>query len=60
MEFEKKLEAGRIITRKEMDAIREKYNQEMLEISQRVKQEPWPDGSTIYDHVYAGQKGKYW
>jgi 2-oxoisovalerate dehydrogenase E1 component alpha subunit len=59
-DFESKLEAGGILTRKDMDQIREKYTQEMLELSQQVKQEALPDGSTIYDNVYAGQKGKYW
>lgn len=59
-DFEKRLELGSIMTRKEMDALREKYTQEMLEMSQRVKQEPMPDPSTIYDHTYAGQKGRYW
>lgn len=58
--FEAKLEAAGILTRKEMDALREKYNAEMLELSQQVKQEPLPDPSTIYDHTYLGQKGKYW
>jgi 2-oxoisovalerate dehydrogenase E1 component alpha subunit len=58
--FESKLEAAGILSRKEMDQIREKYTQEMLELSQQVKQEPLPDGSTIYDYVYFNQKGKYW
>ncbi len=58
--FEAKLEAAQIMTRKEMDQVRETYNAEMLELSQRVKQEPLPDASTIYDHVYLGQKGRYW
>jgi 2-oxoisovalerate dehydrogenase E1 component alpha subunit len=58
--FESKLEAGGILTRKKMDEIREAYNQQMLEISQKVKLEPLPDPSTIYDHIYQGQKGKYW
>jgi 2-oxoisovalerate dehydrogenase E1 component alpha subunit len=58
--FESKLEAAGILTRKEMDQIRERYNQQMLELSQQVKQEPLPDPSTIYDNTYAGQKGKYW
>lgn len=58
--FESKLESAGILSRKEMDQIRERYNAEMLEMSQRVKQEPLPDGSTIYDHIYKGQKGRYW
>ena len=58
--FEAKLEAAGILTRQEMDQIREGYNAEMLELSQKVKQEPMPDPSTIYDHTYFGQKGRYW
>lgn len=58
--FEQRLEASGVITRKEMDQIRENYTQQMLEMSQQVKQEPLPDPSTIYDHVYYGQKGRYW
>ncbi len=58
--FEARLEAQGILSRKKMNEIREKDTQSMLEISQQVKQEPWPDGSTIYDYVYADQKGRYW
>jgi len=58
--FEAKLEAAGMMTRKEMDQVREAYNVEMLELSQKVKQEPMPDPSTIYDHTYFGQKGRYW
>jgi 2-oxoisovalerate dehydrogenase E1 component alpha subunit len=58
--FEAKLEAGGILSREEMNQIRERYNQEMLELAQQVKQEPMPDASTIYDHTYFQQKGRYW
>ncbi len=58
--FESQLESADILSRKEMDAIRERYNQEMLELSQKVREEPLPDPSTIYDHIYHGQKGRYW
>lgn len=58
--FEKQLESAGILTQKQMQAIREKYNTEMLEQSKQVKTEPQPLGDTIYDHVYYGQKGKYW
>lgn len=60
VDFEAKLESAGILSRKQMDQIRERYNQEMLEMSQKVKQEPMPDPSTIYDHTYQGQKGRYW
>lgn len=58
--FEKKLEKAGVLTRKAMDKIREKYVAEMLAMSQQVKEEPMPDPSTIYDHTYFGQKGRYW
>ncbi len=58
--FEKKLETSKILTRKEMTDLKEEYNALMLEMSQKVKQEPLPESSTIYDYVYCGQKGRYW
>ena len=58
--FEKQLEEAGILTKKQMTEIRENYNQQMLEQSKQVKQEPMPSGDTIYDHVYYGQKGRYW
>jgi 2-oxoisovalerate dehydrogenase E1 component alpha subunit len=57
--FEKKLVAEGVITKKEIDALREKITAEFLEMAKKVKEEPMPDGSTIYDHTYKGQKGKY-
>jgi 2-oxoisovalerate dehydrogenase E1 component alpha subunit len=58
--FETQLEQAGIMTRKQMDQVRENYTQQMLEMSQQVKTEPMPDPSTIYDHTYIGQKGRYW
>lgn len=58
--FEAKLAAAGILSKKEMEEIREKYNAEMLELSQKVKVEPLPDPASIYDHTYSGQKGRYW
>lgn len=57
--FENKLVSEGVMTRKEMDALREKYTAEFLEMAKKAKEEPMPDGSTIYDHTYSGQKGKY-
>jgi 2-oxoisovalerate dehydrogenase E1 component alpha subunit len=57
--FENQLESAGLMTRKKMDALREKYTADMLEMSKQVRQEPMPDPSTIYDHTYSGQKGKY-
>ncbi len=58
--FEAKLEAAGILSRQAMAQVRENYTAEMLELAQKVKQEPMPDPATIYDHVYQGQKGRYW
>lgn len=58
--FESQLESAGIIDRAAMSELREKYNQEFGEIARRVKSEPMPDPSTIYDHVYKDQKGRYW
>jgi 2-oxoisovalerate dehydrogenase E1 component alpha subunit len=57
--FEAKLEKAGLLTRKDMEELREKYNQEMLEQAKVVIDEPMPDPSTIYDFTYCGQKGKY-
>ena len=58
--FEDQLESAGILTRKQMTELREKYNAEMLEQSKQVKTEEMPSGDTIYDHIYYGQKGRYW
>lgn len=58
--FERQLEEAGVLTRKKMTEIRETYNAQMLEQSKQVKTEPMPSGDTIYDHVYYGQKGRYW
>lgn len=58
--FEGRLERGGILSRKEMDEKREFYTEEFRKLAQQVKQEPLPSPDTIYDHVYYGQKGRYW
>ena len=58
--FQKQLEAAGILSRKEMDDLHESYNTKMIEESKLVKHEEMPSGDTIYDHVYYGQKGRYW
>ncbi|MCC7440842.1 MAG: thiamine pyrophosphate-dependent dehydrogenase E1 component subunit alpha [Bdellovibrionales bacterium] len=58
-EFEAKLEKAGVLTRKEMDEIRERYEVEMREKAAKVKTEPMPDPSSIYDFTYYKQRGKY-
>lgn len=59
-EFEKKLVSGDILSPGMIAETRQKYEEEMLELWKRVKEEPMPDPATIYDHTYFGQKGRYW
>jgi 2-oxoisovalerate dehydrogenase E1 component alpha subunit len=58
--FEAQLEVSGILSREKMNELKEQLTAEMLEISQKVKKEPLPDPSTIYDFVYCNQKGRYW
>lgn len=51
--FEEKLLERKLLTRAQMDDMRAKYTQELLEASKRVREEAPPNGDTIYDHVFA-------
>ncbi len=51
--LEKKLEERKILPRAAMDELRARTTQELLEASKRVREEPQPDGSTLYDHVFS-------
>jgi len=58
--FETQLLGAGVMTRKEMDQVREEYTVEMREMVKKVKQEPMPDPGSIFDYTYFGQRGKYW
>ena len=51
--FEAKLEKRGLLTRQQMDELKARYLAEFSEAHKRVRKEPMPDGSTIYDHVFA-------
>jgi 2-oxoisovalerate dehydrogenase E1 component alpha subunit len=51
--FEKKVEERGLRTRAQMDEMRAKYTQELLDAYKKVRDEPQPKGETIYDHVFA-------
>jgi 2-oxoisovalerate dehydrogenase E1 component alpha subunit len=51
--FEKKLEDRKILTRAQMDELRAKVTQELLDASKRVREEPQPRGDDIWNHVFA-------
>jgi 2-oxoisovalerate dehydrogenase E1 component subunit alpha len=51
--FEQTLEDRKLVTRAHLDQLRERYTQELAEANKRVRSEPPPDGSTVWDHVFA-------
>jgi 2-oxoisovalerate dehydrogenase E1 component alpha subunit len=51
--FEKKLEDKKLITRVQMDEMRARFTQELLEASKRVREEPQPKPESIFEHVFA-------
>lgn len=51
--FEQKLEERKLLTRGQMDEMRAKYTQELLEASKRVREEPQPTADTVWQYVFA-------
>ena len=51
--FEQKLEARQLLTRAQMDQLREQYTQELGEAAKRVRLEPQPEMSAIHEYVFA-------
>ncbi|MGZ6139279.1 MAG: thiamine pyrophosphate-dependent dehydrogenase E1 component subunit alpha [Myxococcaceae bacterium] len=53
VEFEKRLEAHGVLTRAEMDQVRARWTEEIAAKARQVRDEPMPDASSIWKHVYA-------
>lgn len=51
--FEEKLESRKLLSRSQMDDMRARFTQELLEASKRVREEPQPKPETIWDYVFA-------
>jgi 2-oxoisovalerate dehydrogenase E1 component alpha subunit len=51
--FERTLEERNILTRSQMDQLRDRYTQELGEAAKRIRSEPQPDPKSIWDHVFA-------
>ena len=51
--FERTLEERNLMTRSQMDQLRDRYTQELGEAAKRIRSEPQPDPKSIYDHVFA-------
>lgn len=56
--FEARLEKAGLLTNAQAKAVREKYTEELAELARQVKEEPFPEPSTIWDHVFHGEPGK--
>ena len=52
-QFGKLIQSEFFLKKKELDTIKEKYDEEALEALKKVRLEPYPDGSTVLDHIYA-------
>jgi len=53
VDFEAKLEAQGILTRAEMEAVRTRWTEEIAAKARQVRDEPIPDPSSIWKHIYA-------
>jgi len=51
--FEQALEDRKLLTRAHIDQLRETYTQELAEASKRVRSEPHPESSSVWEHVFA-------
>lgn len=56
--FEARLEKAGYLTKAQAQAVRERYAEQFAELANRVKEEAFPDGSTIWDHVFHGEPGR--
>jgi 2-oxoisovalerate dehydrogenase E1 component alpha subunit len=51
--FEKKMEERGLRSRAQMDEMRAKYTQDLLDAYKKVREEPQPDPASIHDYVFA-------
>ena len=56
--FEERLDKHGVRSKEESKKLREKYSDEYAELARQAKEEPFPDGNTIWNHVFAGEPGK--
>ncbi|MCA2976713.1 MAG: thiamine pyrophosphate-dependent dehydrogenase E1 component subunit alpha [Myxococcaceae bacterium] len=56
--FEARLDAHGVRSKAEAKALREQYTAEYAELARLAKEEPFPEGSSIWNHVFAGEAPK--
>ncbi len=54
--FESRLEEHGVLTRQEMDDLRNRYTEDMAAMARQVRDEPLPAPETIWNHIYAERK----
>jgi 2-oxoisovalerate dehydrogenase E1 component alpha subunit len=54
-QFEEKLDERGLLSKKDAAAVREKWTEAIADMARKVKDEPQPEGSTIFDHTWAGE-----
>ena len=54
--FEQRLEKHGVLTRKEMDELRNRYSEDMAAMARQAIQEPMPGPESIWNHIYAERK----
>jgi 2-oxoisovalerate dehydrogenase E1 component alpha subunit len=54
--FEARLEKHGILSRQDMDALRNRYTEDMAAMARQVREEPLPAPETIWNHIYAERK----
>ncbi len=56
--FEAKLEKAGVLKAGEAKALRERYVEAFAEQARQVKEEPMPDGDSVWNHVFDGEPGR--
>jgi 2-oxoisovalerate dehydrogenase E1 component alpha subunit len=56
--FEALLDAKGLLAKADAQRLHEKYFEEMAELARQAKEEPVPQGSEIWDHVFYGEPGR--
>ncbi len=55
-EFEQRLEKQGVLSRQDMDGVRQRYTEDMAAMARQVREEPLPGPETIWNHIYAERK----
>lgn len=58
--FEKRLISEKLLSAEQAQIMRETYEKEFRLLADKIRTEPQPEPSSIYDYCYWRQKNKYW